>query len=451
MTEGLIGLQQCASVDPTCVLDYRYGRDQMRAIFGADAYLGVLLEVEATLAEEQERLGVIPPGHAQAIRAAVPKVRRDRVEAIEAEIRHDIMAVARALAEQAGDAGGSVHFGATSYDIVDTARALQHRNALALVAEGLEALIAALVEQAREHRDLVMLGRTHGQWATPVTFGLKMAVFTAEAARHRERLGELRPRLETGKLLGATGSGAALHPHTLELQTHVMQRLATTQILGRDRLAELVQWGSNLATSIEKFTLEIRNLQRSDIGEAAEAFDTAKQVGSSTMAQKQNPITSENLGGLARMVRSLAAPALENNLQWHERDLANSSSERMLLPHFYILIDEMLCKAADVFRNVQPNPERIAANLATAGGLPMAEAVMLALTRKGMDRQAAHELVRQVSMEAASGKASFRNLLLAESEIAERLSAAEINDALDPASYTGHAGEIVDRVLASLA
>ena len=457
MTEGLIGLQWCASVDPTCVLDYRYGRDQMRAIFGADAYLGALLEVEATLAEEQERLRVIPPGHAQAIRAAVPKVRRDRVEAIEAEIRHDIMAVARALAEQAGDAGGSVHYGATSYDIVDTARALQHRDALALVAEGLDALIAALVEQTRVHRDLVMLGRTHGQWATPVTFGLKMAVFAAEAARHRERMGELRPRLETGKLLGATGSGAALHPHTLELQAHVMQRLglneplATTQILGRDRLAELVQWGSNLATSIEKFTLEIRNLQRSDIGEAAEAFDTAKQVGSSTMAQKQNPITSENLGGLARMVRSLAAPALENNLQWHERDLANSSSERMLLPHFYILIDEMLCKAADVFRNVQPNPERIAANLVAAGGLPMAEAVMLALTRKGMDRQAAHELVRQVSMEAASGKASFRNLLLAESEIAERLSAAEINDALDPASYTGHAGEIVDRVLASLA
>ena len=176
-----------------------------------------------------------------------------------------------------------------------------------------------------------------------------------------------------------------------------------------------------------------------------------KQVGSSTMAQKRNPITSENLGGLARMVRSLAAPALENNLQWHERDLANSSSERILLPHFYILIDEMLCKASDVFRNVQPNPKRIADNLTAAGGLPMAEAVMLALTRKGMDRQAAHELVRQVSMVAASGEASFHDLLLAESEIAEQLSAAEIKDALNPASYTGHASEIVDRVLASLA
>jgi adenylosuccinate lyase len=457
MRGGLKGSERCARVDPTCVLDYRYGRDEMRAIFGADAYLRALLEVEATLAKEQEALGLIPKGHGTAIRKAIPKVSRDRVEAIEAEIRHDIMAVAKALAEQAGDAGRSVHFGATSYDIVDTARALQHRDALALVADGVDALIAALAGQAREHRDLVMLGRTHGQWATPVTFGLKMAVFAAEAARQRERLAELRPRLETGKLLGATGSGAALHPHTLELQDRVMARLslnaplATTQILGRDRLAELVQWGGNLATSIEKFTLEIRNLQRSDIGEAAEAFDTVKQVGSSTMAQKQNPIACENLGGLARMVRSFAAPALENNLQWHERDLANSSSERMLLPHFYILIDEMLCKAVEVFRNVQPNQERIAANLATAGGLPMAEAVLLALARAGMDRQAAHELVRQVSIRAATGEASFRDLLLAEGKIAKLMTAAEIDAALDPANYVGHAGEIVDRVLASLA
>ena len=181
--------------------------DEMRAIFGAEAYLRALLEVEAILAEEQETLGLIPKGHGTAIRKAIPKVSRDRVEAIEAEIRHDIMAVAKALAEQAGDAGRSVHFGATSYDIVDTARALQHRDALALVADGVDALIAALAGQAREHRDLVMLGRTHGQWATPVTFGLKMAVFAAEAARQRERLAELRPRLETGKLLGELWRG----------------------------------------------------------------------------------------------------------------------------------------------------------------------------------------------------------------------------------------------------
>jgi hypothetical protein len=179
-------------------------------------------------------------------------------------------------------------------------------------------------------------------------------------------------------------------------------------------------------------------------------FD-GQAVGSSTMAQKQNPIACENLGGLARMVRSFTAPALENNLQWHERDLANSSSERMLLPHFYILIDEMLCKAVEIFHNVQPNQERIAANLGTAGGLPMAEAVLLALTRAGMDRQAAHELVRQVSMQAATGKASFRDLLLAEGKIAKLMTAAEIDEALDPANYVGHAGEIVDRVLASLA
>ena len=298
-------------MDPVSVLDYRYGTEKMRSVFRANSYLKFLLEVEATLAEVQEEMGIIPKGAGSAIRDGLKSVKRERVEEIEKSINHDIMAVVKALEEKTGDSGKWIHFGATSYDIVDTARALQHSNAIDLIEKALGKLITALSNLAKKHKNTVMLGRTHGQWATPITFGLKIAVFLAEMKRHSERLSEIKPRIITGKFLGAVGSGAAMKPHTLEVQKAVCQKLglkeplATTQILGRDRLAEMIAWGSNVATSLEKFTLEVRNLQRSDIGEVAEAFDKAKQVGSSTMAQKKNPITSENVGGLARIVRSM--------------------------------------------------------------------------------------------------------------------------------------------------
>ena len=260
-----------------------------------------MLEVEATLAEVQSDMGMIPQEHGKMIRDGIEKVERERVEEIESEIKHDVMAVVKALAEQVGEAGKSIHFGATSYDIVDTARALQHKEALTIVESNIEKLIDVLKTLAKKYSDVVMLGRTHGQWATPVTFGLKMIVFATEMNRHLERLQELKPRIVVGKFLGAVGTGAAMAPHTLEVQKKVMEKLklgeplATTQILGRDRLAELINWGANLATSLEKFTIEVRNLQRSDIGEASEAFDAEKQVGSSTMAQKKNPVTSETV------------------------------------------------------------------------------------------------------------------------------------------------------------
>ena len=443
-------------MDPVCPLDYRYGRAAMRAVFGADAYLQRLLAVEAALAEAQAAEGLIPVAHAEAIRAALPRVTRERVEAIEAEIRHDLMAVVKALAEQAGEGGASVHLGATSYDIIDTTRALQHREAVVLLKDGLTVLQAALAVQARVHRDTVMLGRTHGQWATPITFGLKMANYALEVQRHQQRLAEIRPRLFIGKLLGAVGTGAAMAPHTLAVQARMMEALdlaapvATTQIIGRDRVAELVLWGANLATSLEKFTTEVRNLQRSEIAEAAEAFDTAKQVGSSTMAHKRNPITCENVAGLARVVRSLVHPALENNLQWHERDLANSSCERFVIPHCYLLLDELLHKSAEIFRHLFIDPARMRRNLAEARGLPLAEAVMMALASQGMDRQAAHEVVRRAAMAATAGELPLKEALLREAEVTARLDEAALDRALDPANYLGHAGEIVDRALAEL-
>ena len=443
-------------MDPVSVLDYRYGTEGMRTVFRANSYLQALLEVEATLAEVQESKNIIPKGTSKIIRNGITSVNRERVEEIESEINHDVMAVVKALEEKTGDAGKWIHFGATSYDIVDTARALQHKSAIVLIEKAIDALIKSLANLAKKHDTTVMLGRTHGQWATPITFGLKMAVFTAELKRHKDRLKEIKPRILTGKFLGAVGSGAAMAPHTLEVQTEVCQKLglneplATTQILGRDRIAEMIAWGSNLSTSLEKFTTEIRNLQRSDIGEVSEAFDSKKQVGSSTMAQKKNPITSENIGGLARVVRSMLYTSYENNLQWHERDLANSSAERIILPQFYILLEYILIKSNNVFSNLYVNKKRMKLNLDNAGGLPMAEAFVIALGKTELGRQEAHELVRTITMEAEKKGTSFADAIKNNKEVKKYLDSNEIEHCLEPQNYTGHSEEIIDKVLESL-
>ena len=446
----------CEHMDPVSVLDYRYGTEEMRTIFRANSYLQALLEVEATLAEVQEEKNIIPKGTSSKIRNGISSVKRERVEEIESQINHDVMAVVKALEEQSEDAGKWIHFGATSYDIVDTARALQHKSAIALLEIAIDKLVDAFAHLAEEHKGTVMLGRTHGLWATPITFGLKMAVFTSELKRHRDRLRELKPRILTGKFLGAVGSGAAMAPHTLEVQNDICKKLdlneplATTQILGRDRIAELIAWGSNLAVSLEKFTTEVRNLQRSDIGEVSEAFDRKKQVGSSTMAQKKNPITSENIGGLARIVRSMLYTSYENNLQWHERDLANSSAERIILPQFYILLEYILIKSDNVFSNLYVNKERMRENLNNAGGLPMAEAFVIALGKTDLGRQEAHELVRTITMQSEKSNITFAQAIEKNEEVLKYLNQKEISDCLDPQNYTGHSEEIISNVLGSL-
>jgi adenylosuccinate lyase len=366
------------------------------------------------------------------------------------------MAVVKALEEQSGDSGKWIHFGATSYDIVDTARALQHKCALELLEKAINSLIKSMAKLAKSHKKTIMLGRTHGQWATPITFGLKISVFIAELIRHRERLEEIKPRILTGKFLGAVGSGAAMAPNTLEVQSIICKKLglneplATTQILGRDRIAEVIAWGSNLATSLEKFTLEVRNLQRSDIGEVAEAFNKEKQVGSSTMAQKKNPIASENIGGLSRIIRSMLYTSYENNLQWHERDLANSSSERIILPQFYILLEYIIIKSNNVFSNLYVNKERMAENMTRAGGLPMAEAFVIVLGKTDLGRQDAHELVRQISMDAESNKMTFNEAISSNSIVKEYLAKDLIQKTLQPENYIGHSEEIINKVLDSL-
>ena len=446
----------CECMDPVSVLDYRYGTEEMRAVFRANSYLQALLTVETTLAEVQEEERIIPEGNAKNIRNGMPKVKRERVEEIESQINHDVMAVVKALEEQSGESGKWIHFGATSYDIVDTARALQHKKAINLIEKAIKELLRSLADLSSKHKKTVMLGRTHGQWATPITFGLKMAVFTAELSRHKERLNELKPRILTGKFLGAVGSGAAMAPNTLKVQKEICKKLelneplATTQILGRDRIAELIAWGSNLATSLEKFTTEVRNLQRSDIGEVAEAFDRKKQVGSSTMAQKKNPITSENIGGLARVVRSMLYTSYENNLQWHERDLANSSAERIILPQFYILLEYILIKSTNVFSNLYVNEERMRQNLENTGGLPMAEAFVISLGKTKLGRQEAHELVRKITMDAEKRRLTFSEAIRENQTVKKYIDDTQIEKCLMPDNYTGHSEEIINKVLDSL-
>ncbi|HEX9708978.1 MAG TPA: adenylosuccinate lyase [Candidatus Thermoplasmatota archaeon] len=438
-----------------CPLDFRYGRAPMRDIFTEDARLRKLLEVEAALARAHARAGNIDKADAEAISkvASSGAVTVERVAAIEAEIRHDVMAVVRALTEQCGPAGRFVHLGATSNDIIDTAGALQVKEALTVLTGALEELADVLADLAERHAATPMVGRTHGQWAVPTTFGLKAAVFAAEVLRHLERLDALRERVCVGKMMGAVGTGAGLGPKALQVQAYVMMDLglaapmATTQVVQRDRLVELACALGNIVTSMEKFATEVRNLQRPEIGEVAEAFDEEKQVGSSTMAHKRNPIVAEKICGLARVARGFVVPMFESAVLWHERDLTNSSAERFIVPHMLILADEVVRSGSEVFRGLEVRPDAMARNLDAARGQVAAEPVMLALVDRGMGRQEAHELVRRCSMAAGAGAAAFAAALVAEPEVSSRLGAPEIQALLDPANYTGSAEQIVRNVV----
>jgi adenylosuccinate lyase len=380
-------------------------------------------------------------------------VTADRVDEIEAETKHDIMALTKAMAEAAGDAGWCIHLGATSNDIVDSAVALQIKDSIVMQRDALKQLMGTMCDIAERERDTVMLGRTHGQAAVPITFGLKVAVWVDEFSRHLERLGELASRATTGKFLGAVGTGAAQGDQAFELQSLIMGELglgtpvATTQVVGRDRYIEWVGWMANVATSVEKVLQEVRNLQRTEIAEVAEAFDTDKQVGSSTMAHKRNPITSENACGLARIVRSMIVPSYENALLWHERDLANSSAERFTLSHSMILLDDILAKTDRVLSNLVVDSSRMRANIDSQKGLVMAEKVMLALVDRGVARDKAHEMLREASMVALSSGDTLEAVCAKDSGISGIFDSAELSELFRPEGHLGHSGRIVDEAV----
>ncbi len=441
-----------------CPLDFRYGREAMKRIFDEERRLQCMLEVEAALAKAHAAVGNIPGEHAKLIsdRADTGHVKIDRVREIEKSTNHDIMAMVKALTEQAGAAGDHVHLGATSNDIVDTVTAIQLKNALQIIEDDLILLQGTVAELAEKHKGTIMVGRTHGQFAVPLTFGMKMAVYARELQRHLDRLREARPRICVGKMSGAVGTGAALGPHASEIQAQVMKSLglgveeASLQLVGRDRYVEYISLLANISCSLEKFAVEIRNLQRSEIGEVAEAFDREKQVGSSTMAHKRNPITCENVCSLARVTRGFIIPTYENVPLWHERDLTNSAAERFTISHASILTDDMLVKMAKVFSNLEVYPERMKANLESAKGLIMAEAVMMAMVRKGVGRQDAHEMMRRISMKAADTGTHLRDQMMADKAVSALFKPEEIDAVLDPKSYIGEAEKTVERTLKEL-
>ncbi len=437
-------------------LDYRYGRQEAKDIWSREGRHARQLDVERALIWAHCKLGRVSAEHYDIIADISDPgiVTADRVDEIEAETRHDIMALTKAMAEKSGEAAWCIHLGATSNDIVDSAVALQIRDSINIQYESLKTLIITLCDLAERERDTVMLGRTHGQAAVPITFGLKIAVFVDEFSRHLTRLKELEPRAITGKFLGAVGTGAAQGENAKQLQSLILENLgltvpvATTQVVGRDRYIEWVGWMANVAASVEKLLQEVRNLQRSEIAEVGEWFDVEKQVGSSTMAHKRNPITAENACGLARIVRAMIIPSYENALLWHERDLANSSSERFTLSHAMILLDDILEKSNRVMSKCVVDSDRMLANIESQNGLVMAEKIMLELVDEGIHRDRAHEILRAASMIAVTENRHLRDVCGEDPEIKLVFSTDELDELFDPSSHLGVSGEIIDEAIA---
>ena len=425
----------------------RYGTPEMRCIFKEETRVQKMLDVEAALALAHAQVGNIPLEDAEKIAAtaSLKHIKLARIKAIEKEIKHDIASLVRALAEACGSSGAYVHLGATSYDIVDTANALQLKDAVGVIEKKLFRLKSILQAKITQYKSTVMMGRTHGQHALPITLGFKFAVWVCEISRHLQRLNDCSNRVLVGKMSGAVGTQASLGEHAQRIQELVMERLGlhpadiSTQIVQRDRYAELVCLLALIATSMDNFANEIRELQRPEIGELFESFEAEKQVGSSTMPHKRNPETCERVCGLARIARSLVIPALENVVTWHERDLTQSSAERFIFPEACILVDYLLHLISKIVSNLRVDEQRMLRNIDLTQGRALSEAVMMALTRKDVDRQEAHELLRKLTIRSEIERRPFKEILLDDKLVRSKLSKPEIDAALDPKNYLGTA------------
>ncbi len=414
-----------------------------------------MLDVEAALAWAHAEVGNISTKDAKTImkKASTRYVRLERVKAIERETKHDVVSVVRALAEQSGESGAYVHLGVTSYDIVDTANALLLKDALNLIELKLRSLEQVLMEKANKYKRTIMAGRTHGQHALPITLGFKYAVWMRENARTLQRLRQCSERLLVGKMTGAVGTQAGLGSHAAEIQELVVRKLGlrhadiSTQIVQRDRHAEFICLAALIASSLENIATEIRELQRPEIAELSEAFEYEKQVGSSAMAQKRNPEICERVCGLSRILRSLVAPALENMVTWHERDLTQSSAERFIIPEACILVDYIIFLMTRVLTNLRVDEEQMRQNLKVTQGRIMSEAVMTALVEKGMNRQEAHELLRKLTIESELKRRHFKEILVKNRAIRKYMNAKEVGYALDPEGYLGTAVEQVQLMI----
>jgi len=430
----------------------RYTRPELAELWSDRHRYETWLKVELSACTEMEAAGTVPAGTAAAVRAkAEGKLDPARILEHEERTRHDVIAFLTHVEELAGEPARWLHLGMTSSDVLDASLAIQLGEAADEILTGLDLLRDACRRRAIEHRATPMIGRSHGIHAEPVTAGLVFAGFYAELGRARIALTNAREEIAVGKIAGAVGTYANLDP---SVETRALAALGLrpetvpTQIVARDRHAAYFQALARLGTAVERIAMTVRHWQRTEVGEATEAFGKG-QKGSSAMPHKKNPILSENLCGLARLLRSYQQAALENVALWHERDISHSSVERVIGPDATGLADFLVRRAAGLVDGLVVNAARMRKNLDLTGGLFFSEAVLLGLVRKGLARQAAYELVQRNAMRAAAGEGSFRALLAADADIGARLSAAEIDQAFDLEHHLRHAGAIIDRALGS--
>ena len=426
----------------------RYTLPEMGEIWTDTYKLKTWLEVEIAVCEAQAELGYIPTEAVEEIKAKAD-FDPQRVLEIEAEVRHDVIAFLTNVNEYVGDAGRYIHLGLTSSDVLDTGLALQMVASLNLILEKLEELTQAIRYQAQQHRYTVMVGRSHGIHAEPITFGFKLAGWLAEVLRNRDRLVRLRTDIAVGKISGAVGTYANIDP---QIEAITCQKLglepdtASTQVISRDRHAEYVQQLALLGASIERFAVEIRNLQRTDVLEVEEFF-SKKQKGSSAMPHKRNPIRSERLTGMARIIRGNAVAALENVALWHERDISHSSVERVIVPDSCILTHFMLREITGLVKKLLVYPENMKRNMNVYGGVIFSQRVLLTLVEKGMNRESAYEIVQSCAHQAWNTQnGDFQQLIEANETVNQMLSEKEITACFDPNHHLKHLDEIYQRL-----
>jgi adenylosuccinate lyase len=422
----------------------------MRAIWSDESKLARWLEVELAATDAWAELGVVPREAAEELRARALPPSPERVAEIEQRTQHDLAAFVDAVAEDVGEAARWLHYGLTSSDVLDTALALQVREAGALLLEGLDRALGAVVRRAEEHRHTVMAGRTHGVHAEPITFGAKLAGWAFELDRDRERLARALEGMRVGKLSGTVGVYVGGEP---EVERLVCERLglerepAATQVVPRDRLAELATTLAVVAASVERFAMEIRHLARTEVREVMEPFARG-QKGSSAMPHKRNPVVAERLCGLARVVRAGAAVALENVALWHERDISHSSAERIVLPDAFLALDYMLDRLAWLVDGLAVDADRMRRNLEASHGLVFSQRVLLALVESGLPRDEAYRLVQGHALRAWEEERDFQALVGADPEIAGRLGADGIARAFDLDEVLQHVDVIFERLAA---
>jgi adenylosuccinate lyase len=428
----------------------RYTRPPLAEIWSEARRYETWLRVELAACEAMETAGSVPPGTAAAVRArAAGKLDPARILEIEGRTRHDVIAFLTHVEDLAGEPARWLHLGMTSSDVLDASLAILLREAADQILAGVDLLAAACARRATEHRDTPMIGRSHGIHAEPITAGLVFAGFAAEIARARQALVLAREEISVGKIAGAVGTYASLDP-AIEARAlgslALVPEVVPTQIVARDRHAAYFAALARLGAAIERIALTVRHWQRTEVGEATEAFG-AGQKGSSAMPHKKNPILSENLCGLARLLRAYAGAAAEDVALWHERDISHSSVERVIGPDATATADFMVRRAATLVDGLVIDAGRMQANLARTGGLTFSEGVMLALVRKGLGRQAAYELVQRHALAASAGAPAFRERLAADPQISAHLSPAELDQVFDLRHHLRWTGAIIDRAL----